>query len=145
MDFQCKDKPRRNELLKIVQIEFETKQYLNFDLSFEKIKIILKYRARNHQLEAEVGCYHRRKDYEERLCIFCTQKKVENLYHFMIECPMYVNLRKEIFPLLNECVSETEFYEIMNTIMILCFLLKCDVIFNSDVIGTNEEIFQNCL
>ena len=40
----------------------------------------------------EVGRYHKL-PYEQRICLFCTSKKVESEFHFLFECQFYNDLR----------------------------------------------------
>ena len=41
----------------------------------------------------------------QRLCIYCTLHVVEDLYHFVVECPKFADLRDKLHVLINENIS----------------------------------------
>ena len=81
---------------------FEIKQNFNFE-SYLNIKrteyrhVIAKFRISAHRLKIETGRYERKiKDGKsvflerhERLCVYCKENKIEDEFHFLIECPLY--------------------------------------------------------
>jgi hypothetical protein len=63
---------------------------------------------------------------EERLCKLCITLKIEDEYHFLIDCPIYNNSRKichqkisELCPNFNNMSDKTKFYY-----LIACLTLK---------------------
>ena len=67
-----------------------------------------KFRLSDHNLEIEKG-RHRGIDAEQRFCPFC-KDKVENEIHFLLECPLYKELREidPVFQVDNPGLSESE-------------------------------------
>ena len=69
-----------------------TEKYLTVVTNYKFRKSLTKFRCSNHSLRIESG----RKDkidYENRICMMCTLGKVENEFHFLLECPFYESLR----------------------------------------------------
>ena len=110
----AKDSHSGLNYLELCGFENTMKSYLNFDIEYNDINILLKFRTKNHKLDFVTGSYGNRLRYEERLCELCDNSKVETLYHFMIECSLYQNLRQETAPLLCNCSNTTEFNKLMN-------------------------------
>ena len=56
---------------------------------------LTKLRVSSHRLAVEAGRWNRpvRTPYEDRKCIFCNL--LEDEYHFTLECPIYVDIRKK--------------------------------------------------
>ena len=61
------------------------KNYLNFTLEDKDLITLLKLQTDNHQLAACIGCFRGKRIYEERLCNLCTLKKVETIFHVIIQ------------------------------------------------------------
>ena len=57
---------------------------------------LTKIRLSNHNLMIEKG-RHQGLQENQRLCPFCTNNKVENEYHFIMECHIYDVLRQDLF------------------------------------------------
>ena len=56
------------------------------------------FRAGALPLAVETGRYSRPPvPYEERTCLFCNRNVVENEKHFLIDCPLYSDLRYDLF------------------------------------------------
>ena len=52
--------------------------------------LITQLRTNFHQLRCETGCWKRPKeDWEERVCVFCTSRKVEREKHLVLECEAF--------------------------------------------------------
>ena len=65
-------------------------------------KSLTKFRLSNHDLTIEAGRHKKTKiPKQERFCPFCINS-VEDEIHFLINCPTYNNLRREI---VNDCVK----------------------------------------
>ena len=77
----------------------------------------------------EIGRY-KNLETEERLCKLCIALKIEDEYHFLIDCPIYNNSRKICYQKISELCSnfnnmsdKTKFYYLF----------------------TKEDIFGNCI
>jgi hypothetical protein len=52
--------------------------------------LIAQLRTNSHQLRCETGCWKRPKEaWKERVCVFCTSRKVETKKHFILECKAF--------------------------------------------------------
>ncbi len=79
-----------------------------------------------HKLQIEIGRYMKkgeRKDPQDRLCAHCSTKKCEDEFHFIMKCPLYEDLRKELFtsvshkfPIFNEYDESQQFIWLMSTL-----------------------------
>ena len=77
----------------------------------------------------EIGRY-KNLETEERLCKLCITLKIEDEYHFLIDCPIYNNSRKICYQKISELCSnfnnmsdKTKFYYLF----------------------TKEDLFGNCI
>ena len=68
-------------------------KYLSDVKNFEIRRHVTKFRLSNHRLMIEVGRHLGIKNEKERFCPFCSQK-VENEFHFLLECDMYKQQRE---------------------------------------------------
>ena len=76
-------------------LNFEHQLYLEA-LSVKKIRVAMtKLRVSSHRLEIEVGRWTRpnRTPVDERKCNYCN--KLEDEFHFLLECTLYEDLRKQ--------------------------------------------------
>ena len=82
---------------------FDYENYL--DLKHPQKHLLTKYRLSNHCLRIETGRHERITNvcgkYEilprhERICLYCNTNCIENEMHFLLECPIYNNLRRDI-------------------------------------------------
>lgn len=63
----------------------------------KKYKIVLsRFRLSSHTLEIERGRYHNIPR-DERICKCCNLNTIESEYHFLLVCPLYLNLRRQYF------------------------------------------------
>ena len=75
--------------------EFSIKPYTT-KLHFKARQQMSKLRLSDHNLEIERGRYHWSSlKPEDRTCMFCPQK-IENEFHFLIECTVYSDERKNL-------------------------------------------------
>ena len=103
------------EYLELSRFDCEIKPYLNFILRDRSIIKMLKMRTGNHILSVEIDRYNNRKLYEERLCTLCNLRKIQDLYHVMVECPKFNETRKsELSKLIK--FDKAEFYSFLNNI-----------------------------
>ena len=71
---------------------------------FKVRQAIYKIRISAHPLTIEIGRY-KNLETEERLCKLCTTQKIEDEYHFLIDCPIYNNSRKICYHKISELCS----------------------------------------
>ena len=69
--------------------------YLNIS-NFEHRRAITKIRTSSHKLEIETGRWSNIPR-DQRYCKNCILHKMENEHHFLFECQMYQNERKEFY------------------------------------------------
>ena len=72
---------------------FEFSDYLDI-ITIRKFRVALaKRRVSSHRLEVEMGRWARpeRITFEDRKCKFCN--KLEDEFHFLLECLLYINSR----------------------------------------------------
>ncbi len=90
--------------------------YFKTDFRFENCLLTLenhgqkialaKFRISSHNLHIEIGHYERLKlEPHQRLCVYGDMQTVENEFHFLLECPLYINERN---CLLQICQFEIE-------------------------------------
>ena len=65
------------------------------DFESRKIPVVAIFRCSNHILMTETG-RHKKIVFEERMCKMCSQKRVEDERHFLLECPAYNKVRKSL-------------------------------------------------
>ena len=74
-------------------------KYLNLK-NFEKRKNITQLRISAHKLKIETGRFNSKINYippEQRFCTNCSMNITEDERHFILHCPLYSDLRKELF------------------------------------------------
>lgn len=102
--------------LELSRFDNDMKAYLNIISEDRNVLSLLKFRTGNHNLATEkVERYKHRKLYEECVCTFCNDDKVEDIHHLLCECSKYNGLRKSLIPFLDEC-SKSELFNILNQI-----------------------------
>lgn len=76
---------------------FKYQEYLDV-VKIKKFRnALIRLRVSSHRLEVEVGRWNRQRvDYEERKCRICN--KLEDEYHFIFECILYEDLRRNYIP-----------------------------------------------
>ena len=66
------------------------------------MQILCKFRISAHSLRIETGRYEKTKDSsgnysklekENRICKFCNLRMVEDEFHFLLNCPLYSDIR----------------------------------------------------
>ena len=63
---------------------------------FKSKKIVVKFRCSYHTLMIDTG-RHKKIGLEERTYKMCSQKRIEDERHFLLECPAYNKVRKSLF------------------------------------------------
>ena len=74
---------------------FQSSEYLEI-VNIKKFRIALtKLRVSSHRLEIEMGRWARpeRIEFDDRKCKLCN--KLEDEFHFVLECPLYDDIRKK--------------------------------------------------
>ena len=77
--------------------DFSFKCYLDF-VTVRKFRYAFtRLRVASHRLEIEAGRWHKpnKIPVEDRKCFICN--RLENEYHFILECPLYEEIRKNIY------------------------------------------------
>ena len=74
------------------QIKSEFRSAPHTQLPYYQRKEIAKVRRSSHILEIEKG-RHKKKDLEDRLCLMCPGKVIEDEAHFLSSCQAYIELR----------------------------------------------------
>ena len=74
---------------------------INYNLPIKFRISLSKLRCSVHSLNVEVG-RHNNVEYNQRLCIICDTREVEDEFHFVMKCPAYNNLRRIHLPYVNE-------------------------------------------
>ena len=89
-----------------------------------KRRNLTKLRISAHDLAVETGRYTSPKTpREQRTCILCTKREVEDEFHFLIKCDLYDNERKLFFEKLESYISAplSRTYETFIFLMHYCF------------------------
>ena len=118
------------DYLELTQFECNIKHYLFFNFDLHEVKEILKLRTVNHDLAVRTDVYKSRLRYEERICKFCKLHKVENLHHFLTECPAYCFQRNTFIPNLAN-IDKMDLYYKLNNLKVI--ELKCLINFLKQV------------
>ena len=80
---------------KVKKGDFLVGKYLSMP-SFKNRQILSKFLCSSHKLRIETGRHtHIETPREQRLCQLCTMNKVEDEHHFILECPVYENIRRD--------------------------------------------------
>ena len=80
----------------IYKHEFSQETYLDF-ISNRNIRTAFsRFRLSSHDLAIESGRYDDTPR-SDRLCKFCNLNVVENEYHFLLVCPLYIDIRRKYF------------------------------------------------
>ena len=75
--------------------EFKLQTYLIKPIDKQHLKEIVKIRISAHKLNIESGRY-KNIDRTERICNVCNSNDIEDEYHFILQCPLYNDLRKKL-------------------------------------------------
>lgn len=78
----------------------ELEKYLTLTVSYKYKNAFCKLRCSTHNLNIETG-RHSNTPREERYCKYCESNNIKNIeteFHFIMECKLYVELRKELLP-----------------------------------------------
>ena len=79
---------------RLMKDTFNTEEYVKMDLPFSYRSFIAQTRCGILPLKIETGRFTQPKTpVDERLCIFCDLKEVEDEEHFILNCPLYLPIR----------------------------------------------------
>lgn len=81
---------------KLVKTDYGCEDYLHVNLGIRQRSAIAKMRAGVFPIRVETGRY-RRLPVEQRLCQVCHMAEVEHEEHFIVRCPLYADLRRELY------------------------------------------------
>ena len=76
---------------------FGFEDYLNKILDTIQRQRLTRFRLSSHKLAIETGRYNN-KPKDLRKCIYCNMNAIETDYHFLLVCPIYIELRNKYFP-----------------------------------------------
>jgi len=74
---------------------FKQEKFLSVHMLRKERSLFAQYRLGILPLRIETGRYRGEKE-EERICMLCTRKVVENEKHFLFDCPLYYNERETL-------------------------------------------------
>ena len=105
------------DYLELATFECGMKSYLNFITKDKSVLSMLKLRTGNHKLSIEIDRYRGRKAYNECVCQACNTGDLEDIYHVIVVCPKYTDLRsKELSFVKNS--NKAELYNLLNNLSI---------------------------
>ena len=83
---------------------FSREKYLSLKDPVQR-RALSRFRLSAHKLNVETGRYNSKNRYvkpEERICTSCTLGVCEDERHFLIDCPLYDNLRDNLYSAISE-------------------------------------------
>lgn len=81
---------------RVGNLEFEFEEYLNVITEKKFRSVLTRFRISSHCLEIENGRFYN-VEKSRRICNCCNMKVQENEYHFLLVCPIYIDLRRKYF------------------------------------------------
>lgn len=92
----CTDIYNSNRLLTYARFkhEFECEEYLTFIADSKFRTALTRFRLSSHNLHIERGRYENVPRHD-RLCRCCNMNAIEDEYHFLLVCPLYIDLRRK--------------------------------------------------
>ena len=80
---------RKTLMYKHIVNTFEPREYLSIVKNDTYRIALVRFRTRNHRLAVEAGSWRKpvAVPFNERICFHCTDGKLEDEYHFLLECP----------------------------------------------------------
>ena len=124
-----KNKPKLRSYIKF-KSEYEVEPYLKLNLVKWERSILAQFRMGVLPLYIETGRYKnirnadgtiRKLKPEERICTLCTLNEVEDEIHFLLECPVYTNLRSNLFTVTR---TRNTNFDTLNNDQKLTYLMK---------------------
>ena len=142
-DWQARlnDSSRANFYTNICSFRFQP--YLDCINVSKYIQAVSKLRTSSHRLAIEAGRWTRpnRTPINQRICLTC--EKIEDEYHFVIECILYQDLRKQyISPYFWKRPSMFKFVNLINTTNKKC-MRKLSVFIYQTFKQRTEILYRN--
>ena len=81
-------------LYRVLKVGWGREEYL--DLSTEQRALIAELRCGTNRLRMETGRWQH-EVWEERICMLCGSRQVEDERHILLKCPIYANFRESLF------------------------------------------------
>ena len=89
-------KPKLRTYLTFKSI-LEPERYLTLNCNVKFIQVLARFRCSSLPLAIEAG-RHQGIDPQLRFCTLCNSGAVEDEFHFLLKCSVYINLRVEFLP-----------------------------------------------
>jgi hypothetical protein len=99
---QCLTRPKLRTYSKLKK-ELKTEPFLRL-YHRGGLPELVKIRGGTNRLRIEQGRYVK-EEIEDRVCLYCDSKQVEDEYHFMLDCKVYEDLREEMWKKCEEITS----------------------------------------
>ena len=93
---------KKLEFFKYIKVDYESENYLNRIRHFDQRRKFTKFRISDHKLAIETGRYFKeniQRYLRKYKC--CNNDVIESEMHLLYHCPLYDNLRKELFGRIN--------------------------------------------
>ena len=110
-------------------------------------KALSKFRLSNHQLMIEVG-RHKKIPKLQRFCPFCPSPVIEDEIHFLINCPLYDPLRRDIYDICLELKPTLPFYTDEQTFLFMMTstnLYRVLAKFIHEAMNMRKELLSNTI
>ncbi len=90
------DTNRVLNLYKHVKPEFGYEKYLDIVQNKKLRSTFTRLRLSAHNLRIETGRYGRNRiERQERYCVYCDLRDIEDEFHFTLVCPLYIDIRSK--------------------------------------------------
>lgn len=126
--YNDRNQPNGNKLrtYRLYKENVKTEHYIQRNIPRSVRRTMTLFRSGALPLAIETGRYSRPQiPLNERLCKLCDHSTVENEIHFMMNCPLYSDIRFELFQNAKQLIGN---FEILTTAQKFTSLMKCDEI-----------------
>ena len=152
LKFMQSDFNKKQEMLKCHGIEDAEKElgfepYITCIKNVNHRKALSKFRLSNHQLMIEVG-RHKKIPKLQRFCPFCPSPVIEDEIHFLINCPLYDPLRRDIYDICLELKPTLPFYTDEQTFLFMMTstnLYRVLAKFIHEAMNMRKELLSNTI
>jgi len=104
--------------------------YLKYIDCRRKYSLLARLRMGVLPIRIESGRYElaasRSLNVENRICRCCVLCKIEDEIHFLLECPFYIDLRKELFNVCERYIKNFIITDDINVVSLFCKILNSD-------------------
>ncbi len=89
---------------KLFKNEFKFENYLACVKNVNHCLALFRFRISSHNLRIETGRYDRpnKTPIDERTCLYCSSQDIEDEYHFIVKCPVYINERQQLLNVIRD-------------------------------------------